>query len=110
MKITNVIYCIGAVLMLVGAVSRMFLPEYYAYIYAVGAVLFSVTQFLLRVRSKRVAVRRLVRQQQLAGLLFIAAGILMFTHTHNEWMAVLTCGAMIELYTAFRIPREMEKQ
>ena len=54
--------------------------------------------------------RRLVIQQQLAGTLFIAAGVLMFTHTHNEWMVVLTCGALTELYTAFRIPQEEEKE
>ena len=108
MKIINVLYVVGALLLLAGAVSRMFLPQHYAYIYSVGALLFAVTQFLLRPRNGNLAVRRLVRQQQLAGVLFIVAGLLMFTHEHNEWMAILTCGAMIELYTAFRIPREIE--
>ncbi len=96
--------------LLFGAVARMFLPEYYSYIYITGAVLFAVMQFLLRPRNCSVTLRRLVMQQQLAGVLFVAAGVLMFTHTRNEWMVLLTCGALVELYTAYRIPQEMDKQ
>lgn len=96
--------------LLFGAVARMFLPEYYSYIYITGAVLFAVMQFLLRPRNCSVTLRRLVMQQQLAGVLFVVAGVLMFTHTRNEWMVLLTCGALVELYTAYRIPQEMDKQ
>lgn len=106
----KILYFLGAMLLLSGAVSRMFLPECYSYIYMTGAVLFAVMQFLLRPRNCSVALRRLVMQQQLAGLLFIGAGVLMFTHTHNEWMMVLTCGALVELYTAYRIPQEQNKK
>ena len=109
MRMIRILYFLGAVLLLFGAVSRMFLPEYYSYIYMTGAVLFAVMQFLLRPKNCNVALRRLVMQQQLAGLLLIGAGVLMFTHTHNEWMMVLTCGALVELYTAYRIPQELDK-
>lgn len=109
MKIIKALYFLGAITLLLGAVSRMFLPEYYAYIYIIGATLFAVMQFLLRPKNCSVALRRLVMQQQLAGLLFVGAGVLMFTHTHNEWMMVLTCGALVELYTAYRIPQELNK-
>lgn len=100
----------GAVALLFGVVARMFLPEYYAFIYMTGAVLFAVTQFLLRPQNGSVVLRRLVMQQQLAGLLFIAAGVAMFAYHNNEWIVLLSCGAVIELYTAFRIPNEIEKQ
>lgn len=110
MKIIKALYFLGAIALLFGAVSRMFLPEYYAYIYIIGAVVFAVMQFLLRPRNCTVTLRRLVMQQQLAGLFFIVAGVLMFTHTHNEWMVLLTCGALVELYTAYRIPHELDKQ
>lgn len=109
MKVVKVLYFLGASAILAGAMARMFLPSLYAYIYIIGAVLFAMSQFLLRPRGGNVALRRLVMQQQLAGLLFIAAGVLMFTHVHNEWMVVLSCGALVELYTAFRIPKELEK-
>ena len=110
MKLIKMLYFLGAALLLFGAVARMFLPEYYAYIYIIGASLFAVTQFLLRPRGCSVTLRRLVVQQQLAGLLFVAAGALMFTHIRNEWMVLLTCGALVELYTAYRIPQELEKE
>ena len=109
MKLIKMLYFLGAALLLFSAVARMFLPEYYAYIYIIGAVLFAVMQFFLRPRNCSVALRRLVMQQQLAGVLFIGAGVLMFTHHHNEWMMVLACGALAELYTAYRIPQELEK-
>ena len=109
MKLVKILYFLGALLLLLGAVARMFLPEYYAYIYILGASLFAVMQFLLRPRGRSVILRRLVTQQQLAGLLFVGAGVLMFTHNHNEWMMVLTCGALLELYTAYRIPQEFNK-
>ena len=109
MKLIKVLYFLGAILLLFGAVARMFLPEYYAYIYIIGASLFALMQFLLRPRNCSMALRRLVMQQQLAGVLFIGAGVLMFTHNHNEWMMVLTCGALVELYTAYRIPQELNK-
>lgn len=110
MKFIKVLYVIGAVLLLFGAASRLFLQDIYSYIYMAGAVIFAVSQFLLRPKGDFVALRRLIIQQQLAGILFIAAGVLMFTHTRNEWMVVLTCGALTELYTAFRIPQEQEKE
>ena len=109
MKIIKALYMLGAAALLFGAVARMFLPEYYALIYIIGAVVFAVAQFLMRPRGGSVTVRRLVMQQQLAGLLFIAAGVLMFTHTNNEWIVLLSCGAFVELYTAYRIPNEIER-
>lgn len=34
----------------------------------------------------------------------------MFTTRGNEWIACLTIAAILELYTAFRIPQEEEKK
>lgn len=110
MKFFKVLYIVGAVVLLFGAAARMFMPEYYAYVYLTGAVLFALAQFMLRPRNTSLTLRRLVVQQQLAGVLFIAAGVAMFVCGSNEWILLLTCGALIELYTAYRIPAELEKQ
>ena len=99
----------GAVALLAGLVMRMFLLHVYAYVYICGAVLFAVTQFLLRPRHDGLVLRRLVAQQQLAGLLLVGAGVLMFTHYSNEWIVILFCGTLMELYSAFRISHEMNK-
>ncbi len=99
---------VGALALLSGLVMRLFVPQVYAFVYMCGAVLFALTQFLLRPRCGGVVVRRLVAQQQLAGLFLIAAGVLMFTHYNNEWIAILFCGALMELYTVFRLSRELD--
>lgn len=100
---------VGALALLVGLVLRMFLPGYYAVVYICGAVLFAVTQFLLRPRYDGLVMRRLVAQQQLAGMLLIGAGVLMFTHYSNEWILILLCATIIEVYTVFRLSHEEKK-
>lgn len=109
-NVVNAMLYIGAVSLLFGAASRIFLPDAYRYIYMSGALLFSVAQFIQRPRVKGVTLKRLVMQQQLAGLFFIAAGVLMFVCFRNEWMVILFCGALMELYTIFRISHELKKE
>lgn len=106
----NIMLYVGAIALLFGAASKMYLPEYYRYIYIVGAVLFAVAQFIQRPRVKGLTLKRLVMQQQLAGIAFIVAGVLMFVCVRNEWIVILFCGALIELYTIFRISHELKKE
>ena len=40
----------------------------------------------------------------------LETGAFMFTTRGNEWIACLTVAAILELYTAFRIPQEEEKE
>ena len=109
MKVIKFLYFIAAIAVLIGAASRLFLPAIHSYIYISGAAVFAVTQFLLRPKHSHFAVRRLVIQQQVAALLLVAAGVLMSVMKNNEWMVLMLCGAIMELYTAFRIPAEIEK-
>lgn len=109
MKVIRILFNISAIAILAGAASRLFLPDLYSYIYASGAVLFAITQFILRPKHTHYTVKRLVIQQQIGALFLIGAGVLMFTHNNNEWVPVMFCGALIELYTAYRLPSEVEK-
>lgn len=34
----------------------------------------------------------------------------MFTMNRNEWIVCLSIAAVLELYTAFRIPQELDKE
>ncbi len=109
MKIKEILAGAGAVLLLFGAVLKMSYGDVASYVYTAGAVLFAIMQFLNRVRGGNFAVRRLVTMQTIGSLALVAAGVLMFTHHRNEWMVAMTIGALLELYTSFRIPGEMEK-
>lgn len=110
MRVVNVLSIIGAVVLFSGALMKMFLPFYASYVYIAGALLFAVMQFMGRCRSHDFVVRRLVFQQQIGGICLVAAGVLMFTHVHNEWIVAMFVGALLELYTAYRIPQEIDKK
>ena len=100
----------GAGLLLVGAMLQITRWELAPVLYTIGAVLFAYVQVMSRYEGKNLIVRRLRRQQILAAVLLVFAGVLMFVTRHNEWVLCLTVAAVLELYTAFRIPSELEKE
>ena len=109
-KFYQIIQGIGAPLLLVGAMLQITNSEYSPIIYTIGAVLFAYAQVMCRYEGKNLIIRRLRRQQILASVLFVFTGVLMFVTKHNEWIVCLTIAAVLELYTAFRIPSELEKE
>jgi drug/metabolite transporter (DMT)-like permease len=102
---------IGALLVLVGAMLQITRWELSPYIYTVGAVLFAYVQVMMgRYDGKNLIIRRLRRQQIIGAILLVFAGVLMFTSKRNEWIVCLTIAAVLQLYTAYRIPSELEKE
>ena len=99
----------GAVLLLIGAMLQITRWELAPVLYTIGAVLFAYVQVMSRYEGKNLIIRRLRRQQILAAVLLVFTGVLMFVTRHNEWVLCLTIAAILELYTAFRIPSELEK-
>ena len=106
----QVIQIVGALLLLLGAMLQITRWELAPVLYTIGAVLFAYVQVMSRYEGKNLIVRRLRRQQILAAVLLVFAGVLMFVTRHNEWVLCLTIAAILELYTAFRIPSELEKE
>ena len=106
----SVIQMAGAVLLLVGAVLQITRWEFSPVIYTVGAVMFVYVQVVSRYEGRNLIIRRLRRQQILGAVLLVFAGVLMFVTRHNEWVLCLTVAAILQLYTAFRIPSELEKE
>ena len=109
-KIYQIVQGVGAVLLLVGAMLQITRWELSPVIYTLGAVMFAYVQVMSRYEGKNLIVRRLRRQQILGAVLLVFAGVLMFVTRHNEWVLCLTVAAILELYTAFRIPSELEKE
>ena len=100
----------GAVLLLIGAMLQITRWELAPVLYTIGAVLFAYVQVMSRYEGKNLIICRLRRQQILAAVLLVFTGVLMFVTRHNEWVLCLTIAAILELYTAFRIPSELEKE
>ena len=109
-KIYQIVQGVGAVLLLVGAMLQITRWELSPILYTIGAVMFAYVQVMSRYEGKNLIIRRLRRQQILGAVLLVFAGILMFVTKHNEWVLCLTVAAILELYTAFRIPSELEKE
>ena len=101
----------GAILLLIGAMLQITHWELSPYIYTMGAVLFAWVQVVYsRYEGKNLIVRRLRRQQIIGAMLLVFAGVLMFVSKRNEWIVCLTIAAVLQLYTAYRIPAEQEKE
>ena len=118
-KFQAILYNLGGVLMLIGALMPMepSLITYAAYVYTCGALAFGCMQLQQRYEGKNVALIRLRRQQIIASLLLIVAGFLFIMKVNNitpfrgdDWQVALCIAAFIELYTAFRIPAEIKKE
>lgn len=109
-KYYSLIFQAGAILVLVGAASYITRWAFSPYILTVGALAVAIAQAQIPYDKKDIVIKRLHRQQLFGGLFLVIAGILMFTLPRgNEWMLALTIGAVLELYTAFRLPQAEKK-
>ena len=109
-KIQQTIYILGGILLVVGAALYITQWAWAPYIYIVGSFMFAAMQMLDRYTGTNFILRRLRRQQILGAIALMLTGILMLTSKHNEWTLCLLIGCIFELYTAFRIPQEYEKE
>ncbi len=112
------IYNLGGLLVVAGALLYL-VPElqvYAPYVFSIGAVGFASMQLLARYDGKSIIVRRLRRQQIIGALLLVVTGGVMYMNLHNiapfrgtEWMIFLMIAAVLQLYTAFRLPAALEE-
>lgn len=116
-KIQNFIFLAGGFLLLVGAAT--FLTGWAAspYIYIVGALCFAAMQVMASYEGHNIVVRRLRRQQIIGAVLLLLTAVPMMMqalqigpYQRNEWVVLLTIAAILELYTSWRIPSELEKE
>lgn len=112
-----VIQAIGALLVLVGSVVYITQWKGAFYLFSIGVVCFTFMQWMAGYEGCNLVVRRLRRQQLLGALCMVLSAIAMGMQTFqigyaqsNEWIVCLTIAAVLELYTAFRIPAELDKE
>lgn len=110
-KTDNTIAVIGAVVLFAGLILQFVKFEYAPYIYMAGALMFGWVQAkTVRYSGKNIVLKRLKRQQLIGAMLLVIAGVMMILWHHNEWILCLSVAAVLELYTAYRIPYEEEKE
>lgn len=109
-KFQNIIAVIGTVSLFIGLMLQFVRFEFAPYIYLTGAVLFAYAQIKSQNHGENIIIRRLQRQQMIGAMVLVLTGVMMILWHHNEWIAGLTIAAVLELYTAFRIPQEEAKE
>lgn len=109
-KIYNCIYSIGGILLVLGAALYITKWVWAPYVYILGSFMYGAMQMLDRYTGSNFILRRLRRQQLLGAVALMLAGVLMLACKHNEWILCLLVGCLLQLYTAFRIPQEYEKE
>lgn len=116
-KWQNGVFMAGAVLLLMGAATYFTGWLYAFYLYAVGACAFAAMQLWAGYEGDSVVLKRLRMQQVLGALLLLCTACFMAMRTFGfgfaqgqEWMVSLSVACVLELYTAFRIPAELEKE
>lgn len=115
-RLENLIMRIGAVLILLGLVARLFHPLAGLVSFGIGAVLFALMVLRSEYQGTNFVIRRL-RRQQLLGCVFLLASVVCMAFQlfrlgmfqRNEWVVSLAISAFILLYTAWRIPAELAK-
>lgn len=116
-KVQTLVLRLGGVLVLLGAVLNPVETRVASYVYCLGALMFASMQMAGRYEGGSFVIRRLRRQQLTGAVLLMLSGGAMFGNAfgveymrHNEWLLIMLVAAILELYTAFRIPAEMEKE
>ena len=109
-KLQQYVYIIGGILLVIGAALYITRWAWAPYIYIAGSFMFGAMQMLDRYTGTSFVIRRLRRQQLAGAIALMVAGIAMLVCKHNEWILCLLVGCLCELYTAFRIPQELEKE
>lgn len=109
-KYYSAIATAGAVALLLGAALQITQLAWAPYLYLIGAIMFAYVQVMSGYEGKNIIIRRLRRQQIIGATLLVVAGVMMILWKRNEWVVCLTIAAVLEMYTAFRIPQEEEKE
>ncbi|WP_440441070.1 hypothetical protein [Phocaeicola coprocola] len=109
-KYYSAIATVGAVALLLGAALQITQLAWAPYLYLIGAIMFAYVQVMNGYEGKNIIIRRLRRQQIIGATLLVVAGVMMILWKRNEWVVCLTIAAVLEMYTAFRIPQEEEKE
>lgn len=133
-RLTESFVTVGGVLLLFGAAVYITGWEYAPYMYLAGSVLFACGQFADRYDGDDRVMKRLRGQQVLGSCFLLLTAVLMLSGgvherlltdvslggrlrpflleltRRNNWIVTLSIGAILELYSSFRMERVSKEQ
>lgn len=101
-KVYNVLFMLGAILVLISSVLVMENVLWGKYVFAVGTALFIVSRMRSTYEGEDFRLKRLNRLYFLSSLLMLGISYMQFKGM-KSWVAVLLMVALTELYVAIRI-------
>lgn len=111
----NLLFRTGAIMMLVGLSIKMFHAQSALWIFGIGAMVFCLMRLQAEYLGRDFNVRRLRRQQLLGCVFFLLTVLCLSMQTYqygplrrNEWIVTLAIACVLEAYTAWRMPVELE--
>ncbi len=112
-QISSMLLAIGLLTILIIAIMPLVGMTYswLKYIYAIGAAMTFIARILERYEGKNLTIRRLYRIQVVSAVCYCASAVLLFySSSEKDWLAFLTSGAVLQLYTTFRLQSEEKKE
>ncbi len=104
-QLRTLIFNFSALLVLAGAVLFLTNIHIAPYLFAVGAAGIAICHFTLPTKNMDFRRRRLHIFNVIASLLMIVSSSFMFMN-RNEWILCLSIAALLQVYTAFVMPKE----
>lgn len=116
-QLANILLAVGMIVLLVTAVMPL-VGMYFAwvkYVYAAGALLTLVARMLERYTGKSITLRRLYRIQTVSALCYCASAAVLCISlgeyvSEKDWLAFLMAGAVLQIYSSWRIQSEERKE
>ena len=113
----NILFRVGALLMLAGAAVHLFASRLSLGLFAVGTMFYALMRLRTEYAGNDIVLIRLRRQQLMASACFVLTAVLMSMYdlrygfaVRNEWVVSLAIGCVLELYTSWRIPQELQRR
>lgn len=118
-KILNYIHILGGVSLIIGTIMP-FYPVFNSispFVYTIGLVMYSSILLMNSYKGRNFIIKRLFTQQQIGICVLYISGLLMWLEMYGisplndgTWKVCLSIGAILHLYSTFRISHELKKE
>ncbi len=124
-RVENIIFLLGAIMIVVGSAANLFFQYWAPYVFAMGVVAYVLMQLRQSYDGTNVTIRRLRRIVIVSDVFFIVSAVLMFAsidnifgldhityiqYVHNKWVATVLIAAVLQLYSSHRLGKELSEE
>ncbi|MEG0252459.1 MAG: hypothetical protein RSA66_02010 [Muribaculaceae bacterium] len=113
-RILNIIHIIAMLIIACAAILPLLQIQWppLRYVFAVGAIGTLVVRMMMRYKGDNIRLKRLNRMEMVSSLCYMLSAFFMFYPGSKltDWLAFLTAGAVLQVYSSFMISRVESKE